>query len=125
MGAVAAMVVGVGTLLLGILMLADYRQFGSEAVDNFAPKWTQVGSPDTHRKFLGTARPRFRNHPLGHWFDRRKLGPTEVPQYAGKRSLKSWSGKSEPLIPGEIDANEPGLDERPVLRNPVRDKHAQ
>ena len=39
--------------MLAILMLADYRQFGTRFVDNFAPKWTQVGSANTHRKFLG------------------------------------------------------------------------
>jgi len=53
MGAAVAIVVGVGTVLLGVSMLADYRQFGSKSVENFAPRWTQVGSPDTHRKFLG------------------------------------------------------------------------
>jgi len=53
MGATVTIVVGVATVLLGALMLADYRKFGSVAVDNFAPKWTQLDSPDTHRKFLG------------------------------------------------------------------------
>lgn len=42
MGAVVAIVAGVGIVLPGVTMLADYRQFRSKSVDIFAPKWTQV-----------------------------------------------------------------------------------
>ncbi len=42
MGAVVAIVAGVGIVLLGVTMFADYRQFRSKSVDNFAPKWTPV-----------------------------------------------------------------------------------
>lgn len=54
MGGAFAIVFGIVLALLGVTLLSDYRNLGTQILEKTMPNFLQTGDPEKYRKALGT-----------------------------------------------------------------------